>query len=75
MSETTKPEKERMFNISINIPENYDYNIWKLIKMKRFPSKSEVIRTAIREFINREFEGTLELFNFFNYSKKEIKRG
>ena len=60
-------DKSPMKNITINIPEIYDENIQKLIKMKRMPSRSEAIRTALREFLYREYEN-LELLGFF---KKE----
>ncbi len=59
-------EKKRtpMKNITINIPENYDKNIQKLIKLKLMPSRSEAIRTALREFLHKEYEN-LELLGFF----------
>ena len=65
--------KEKMTNITINIPENYDYNIQKLIRMKLMPSRSEAIRTALREFLNREYNKNLELLDFFNSSQKKTE--
>ncbi len=62
--------KDKMANITINIPENYDYNIQKLIKMKLLPSRSEAIRTALREFLNREYNKNLELLEFFDWNKQ-----
>jgi Arc/MetJ-type ribon-helix-helix transcriptional regulator len=62
--------KEKMRNITINIPENYDYNIQKLIKMKLLPSRSEAIRTALREFLNREYNKNLGLLEFFEWENK-----
>lgn len=53
-----------MKNISINIPEIYDENIQKLIKMKVVPSRSEAIRIALREFLHREYNN-LKLLGFF----------
>ena len=53
-----------MRNITINIPEIYDINIQKLIKAKIVPSRSEAIRTAIREFFHNEFE-VMKLLGFF----------
>ena len=54
-----------MQNITINIPDIYDKNIQKLIKMKVVPSRSEAIRTALREFFHTEFEN-LQLLGFFD---------
>jgi len=63
-----KPEKEKkpaMQNITINIPNIYDVNIQKLIKMKIVPSRSECIRTALREFFRVEYKD-LQLLGFFD---------
>ncbi len=57
-------KKSRMQNITINIPECYDKNIKKLIDLKIVPSRSEAIRTALREFITKEYKN-LELLEFF----------
>ena len=54
-----------MRNITINIPDIYDVNIQKLIKMNVVPSRSEAIRTALREFFRVEFEN-LQLLGFFD---------
>jgi len=54
-----------MQNITINIPEIYDENIQKLIKIKVVSSRSEAIRIAIREFLQNEFEN-LKLLGFFD---------
>lgn len=54
-----------MQNITINIPEIYDENIQKLIKMKVVPSRSGAIRIAIREFLQNEFEN-LKLLGYFD---------
>ena len=54
-----------MQNITIYIPEIYDDNIQKLIRMKITASRSEAIRTAIREFLHVEFDN-LELLGYFN---------
>jgi len=56
--------KPKMRNITINIPEIYDENIKKLIKMKLIPSRSEAIRVALREFLHNEYEN-LKLLGFF----------
>ncbi|MFX1346500.1 MAG: ribbon-helix-helix domain-containing protein [Promethearchaeota archaeon] len=59
--EKTKP---KMINITINLPEIYDQNIQKLIKMKIVPSRSEAIRIALREFLHNEYSN-LKLLGFF----------
>lgn len=59
----SKP-RPKMVNITINLPQIYDDNIQKLIKMKILPSRSEAIRTAIREFLHEEYNN-LKLLGFF----------
>ena len=65
MPNPNKEKKPTMQNITINIPDIYDVNIQKLIKMKVVPSRSEAIRTALREFFHTEFEN-LQLLGFFD---------
>jgi len=66
LSKTRKnKQKTKMTNITINIPEIYDENIKKLIQMKIIPSRSEAIRTALREFIHSEYEN-LKLLGYFD---------
>jgi Arc/MetJ-type ribon-helix-helix transcriptional regulator len=60
-----KEKKPAMQNITINIPDIYDVNIQKLIKMKVVPSRSEAIRTALREFFSTEYKN-LQLLGFFD---------
>ncbi|HDZ17293.1 MAG TPA: ribbon-helix-helix protein, CopG family [archaeon] len=60
--ENTRP---KMVNITINLPHIYDKNIQKLIKMKVTASRSEAIRTALRDFLYKEYKN-LELFGFFD---------
>jgi Arc/MetJ-type ribon-helix-helix transcriptional regulator len=60
-----KEKKPTMQNITINIPDIYDVNIQKLIKMNVVPSRSEAIRTALREFFRTELEN-LQLLGFFD---------
>ncbi len=62
---TIKQKKPRMKNITIYIPEIYDDNIQKLIKMKLLPSRSEAIRIALREFLHREYNN-LKILGFFD---------
>ena len=71
--ETTNIEKTKrsMKNITINIPDTYDEGIQKLIAMKLIASRSEAIRIALREFLNREYGENLELLGYS--VKKEEK--
>ena len=57
--------KPKMVNITINLPYIYDENIQKLIKMKVAASRSEAIRTALRNFLHKEFKN-LELLGYFD---------
>jgi Arc/MetJ-type ribon-helix-helix transcriptional regulator len=59
-----KKEKPKMVNITINIANIYDKNIQKLIKMKVVANRSEAIRTALREYLQKEYNN-LELLGFF----------
>ena len=65
-----KQTKPPMHNITINIPNNYDDNIQKLIKQGLVPSRSEAIRTALREYLQKEYNVNLELLDFFDKKKK-----
>lgn len=67
----TQKIKRAMKNITINIPTNYDEGIQKLIAMKLIASRSEAIRIALREFLNREYGENLELLGYS--VKKEEK--
>lgn len=60
-----KKKKSKMVNITINIPHIYDENIHKLIDMKIVPSRSEAIRIALREYLQDEYDETLELIGYF----------
>jgi len=66
-----KTNKKGMVNITINIPEIYDENIQKLIKMKVISSRSGGIRTAIKEFLYREYEQNLKILGFDGMNKSE----
>lgn len=63
--QTNKKTRPKMVNITINLPEIYDENIQKLIKMKVAASRSEAIRTALRDFLHKEYKN-LELLGFFD---------
>lgn len=65
MTEAEKQKKKKkMRNITINLPEIYDENIQKLIGMKICASRSEAIRTAVRDFLHNEYNN-LKLLGFF----------
>lgn len=55
----------RMKNITINIPEIYDLRIKDLVDKKVIPSRSEAVRTALREFLHEEYNGNLDLLGFW----------
>ena len=67
----TQKIKRSMKNITINIPDTYDEGIQRLIGMKLIASRSEAIRIALREFLNREYGENLELLGYS--VKKEEK--
>ena len=54
-----------MKNITINLPNLYDDNIQKLIKLNILPSRSEAIRLALKEFLQKEFSENLDLLGYF----------
>ena len=65
MAETgIKKKKPKMVNITINLPHIYDLNIQKLIRMKITASRSEAIRTALREFLYKEYNN-LKLLGYY----------
>ena len=65
MAETgIKKKKPKMVNITINLPHIYDQNIQKLIRMKITASRSEAIRTALREFLYKEYNN-LKLLGYY----------
>jgi len=70
----TQKIKRSMKNITINIPNTYDEGIQKLIGMKLIASRSEAIRIALREFLNREYGVNLELLGYsVKKEEKEVK--
>jgi Arc/MetJ-type ribon-helix-helix transcriptional regulator len=62
-----KKKKKKMVNITINLPDIYDKNIKKLIGMKIVASRSEAIRTALRDFLHTEYNN-LKLLGYFDKS-------
>ncbi|MFX0071287.1 MAG: ribbon-helix-helix domain-containing protein [Candidatus Hermodarchaeota archaeon] len=61
-----KKNSINMKNITINIPDIYDQRIKELIEKKIIPSRSEAIRTALREFLHNEYNYNLDLLGFFD---------
>ncbi|TFG08521.1 MAG: ribbon-helix-helix protein, CopG family [Promethearchaeota archaeon] len=59
-----------MRNITINLPTTYDKKIQELIKKKIIASRSEAIRTALREFLHNEYNYNLDLLGFFDEDEK-----
>lgn len=66
-----KKKGKPLKNITINIPELYDKSLKELIKAKHVPSRSEAIRTALREFLYREYKN-LELLGFFERGGEKL---
>ena len=46
--------KKAMINITINLPNAYVTAIKSLIDAKITPSRSEAVRTALRDFLTKE---------------------
>ncbi|HEY0090761.1 MAG TPA: ribbon-helix-helix domain-containing protein [Candidatus Lokiarchaeia archaeon] len=73
-----KAPRTPMKNITINLPTCYDKNIQWLIDNKIISSRSEAIRTALRDFLRNEYETNLELLgyeDFYNEKKSSEKEG
>ncbi|MFX1395220.1 MAG: ribbon-helix-helix domain-containing protein [Promethearchaeota archaeon] len=66
-----KNKKTPMKNITINIPDIYDQNIQWLISKKLIASRSEAIRTALREFLQTEYGKNLELLGYAPIEKED----
>jgi len=73
MKDRKKKKKPPMKNITINIPEIYDKNIQWLISKKLIASRSEAIRTALREFLHAEYGTNLELLGFQQIDEKDLE--
>ena len=56
-----------MKNITINLPNIYDFNIQWLIDNKLIASRSEAIRVALRDFLREEYENNLELLGYEDF--------
>ncbi len=62
-------EKPPMQNITINIPEIYDKNIQKLKEKGIVSSRSQAVRLALKEYLEKEYSINLKLLNFFDEEK------
>jgi len=57
-------KKPPMKNITINLPACYDKNIQLLISKRIVSSRSDAIRQALQEFLQREYGLNLELLGY-----------
>ena len=73
--ERNSEDKPELRNITINLPDQYDEVIQKLIRLKLIPSRSEAIRTALREFLQDEFQNLDMMENFLDDAFVEKKLG
>jgi len=62
-------DKAPMQNITINIPEIYDKNIQKLKGKGLVSSRSQAVRIALKEYLEKEYSINLKLLNFFDEEK------
>jgi len=62
-----KLNKMPMKNITINLPSCYDAKIQYLIENKLIASRSEAIRTALRDFLRNEYENNLDLLGYEDF--------
>jgi len=73
MAELKQGEKtSKLVNVTINLPQVYLWNIDKLREFGLFNSRSEVIRAAIKEFLDREF-GIIDLLDAKTYLGKNTQ--
>jgi len=54
-------QRTPMKNITINLPKNYDKNIQKLKRLKVIPSRSEAVRLALKEYLQKELGVNIKL--------------
>ena len=57
-------EKPKLKNITLNIPNQYYSAIEILIELKLTPSKSEFIRSALKDFLREKLPHFKDLNNF-----------
>ena len=50
-----------MVHMSVTVPKEYQKVLWALVRNKRYPTISEAVRTALRDFFHKEmWQTTLE---------------
>lgn len=49
-------DREKLYVITVNLPGYYLNFLHKLLIARRYPSRSEIIRIATREFVHKEVE-------------------
>ncbi len=59
-----KPGKKNLVSITLNIPDSYEGAIATLKRLKLTPSRSEFIRSALREYLRGELMYYKDLDNF-----------
>jgi len=62
--------KPPMKNITINIPNLFDKNIKFLMAKKIVASRSDAVRRALKEFLDREYGSNLDLLGFFDIEEE-----
>ena len=55
-------KKSNLRLVSVHLPEKYVEYIDELVKEKYYPSRSEAIRAAVRDLINKELWRRRETF-------------
>lgn len=61
-------------NITIHFPILYDIQIQKLIKLGIYPSRSEIVRIAVRELLQKDLEFLSIISKDTKIIKKEVNR-
>jgi Arc/MetJ-type ribon-helix-helix transcriptional regulator len=54
MGEKTKGEREKMVIVCVHMPKSLVEKLDELVKQGEFPSRSEAIREAIKDFLEGE---------------------
>ena len=50
-------ERSKMKLITIHLPDSYIEGLKELVKQRRYPSRSEAIRVAVRDLLAKELWG------------------
>ena len=56
MSFPTKRKERTMRNVTLNVPDCFCNALEKLLTLGVYPSRSEAIRVALKQFIDKEIE-------------------